>query len=249
LEKVNKAFNSTLGATFSYSKANVQDESIAAREVGIDSYQLALYNGNYQKKGVGLYSKNIVNTAYNRYKSRRNIVAGSFNATAHGEFSGIQYGAKSEFGYNQKLSKIILLTPHISLSYHRLDLEDYQETDAGNLGLNVMNRRDYETLVSDIGLKTTGKISLAKQRLFPSLDVSWSRNLKRDGQKSVTSLIAGGDVVINNGYNLPRDILNIGAELNIMDNKKDASVILKYDLQKAPKFISNTVSVKYRLSF
>ena len=68
-------------------------------------------------------------------------------------------------------------------------------------------------------------------------------------QESITSFIAGGNDVANVSYNIPKDILNIGAELNIMHNKRDESVILKYDLQKATKFISNTISVDYRLSF
>ena len=247
--KGKKDFDSTIGLTFAYAKANTRDTSLAAREADIDSYQVALYNGNYKKNGLGIYTKNIINVAHNRYESRRNIVAGSFSTLAHGKFYGTHYGAKSEFGYNHKLSKVVLVSPHASLSYHRLNLGNYQETDAGNLGLNVVNKKDYETLVSDIGLKTTKKIRLTRYRLFPSLDVSWSRNLVKSRQESITSFIAGGNDVANVSYNIPKDILNIGAELNIMHNKRDESVILKYDLQKATKFISNTISVDYRLSF
>lgn len=93
--------NSIIGASFAWGQTAINNVS-SDKRTNIDSYQISLYNNNAKSDGLGFYNENQLSISNNRYKTRRAISIGAFNAIATANFNGMQYGAKSGFGYNAK---------------------------------------------------------------------------------------------------------------------------------------------------
>ena len=122
-----KNFESLNGIALSYSKGNVDDKYSGGQKTNIDSYYLALYNSNFTESGLGLYNNNTLHSAYHTYNAKRSIVIGNFSTTATADFSGLQLGATTEFGYGFKVREKLLISPNVGLSYVFLKQNDYQE--------------------------------------------------------------------------------------------------------------------------
>jgi outer membrane autotransporter protein len=239
---------SVFGVAASYALSKVESANI--KETDINSYQLSLYNHNFfnSNKLTGYYNDNILSLAYHQYDSNRQIEAGSSIFNANSNYGSFQYGAKTGIGYNFDMFNRILLSPNISIKYSALDQDDYQETGAGNIGLNVQSET-FETLMSDVGIKLAGKVgNLNGSPILPELTLSWSRNLITDGQEATSRFIAGGDEFISNGSDLDEDFFNLGMSIDfkIMDS---SSLQRNYDLQKSENFQSHIGYLKYRFSF
>lgn len=244
---INDNINSLFGASLAYGQTSINSLNAGNQRTDTSSYQLSLYNNNSKTDGLGLYNENILNLGFNNYKTTRNIAVGSFNATANGKFNGTQHGLKTGFGYNIKTSEKLLITPNAAISYYRINQQDYSETGAGNIGLNIDNKA-LDTFSSNIGLKFTSKFKFSDKEIFPKLDLSWIHNLKKEGQVGSSSFIAGGDRISFTSNGMLKDTFNIGTELSILSGDS-SSISLRYDLQTGHELSSHMGNIKYRFMF
>jgi len=250
--------NVILGGALAYSGASIEhkvqdgnagganNEDIVDKNT-INSYQIILYNNNSSKSGLGFYNNNIVNVAYNQYNSTRNIIIGSTNEIAKASYNGYSYGAKSDVGYNFKLSDQFLFAPSVGLKYFSLTQSDYQETGAGNDGLKVTNK-NFNSAFSEVGFNLTSRFKNDYFNFVPRVRTSWEHSLGNNTQRSTVTFIGGGSEMQNDS-DLRKDKFNFGLGLNITDDQSASSVQLEYNLQLAEKFISNSASVQYRYIF
>ena len=239
----------TLGAAFSYSASAIEGASASNNDTTINSYQLILYNNNADYSGLGFYNNNIINLAYNDYKTQRTIAVGDYLGTARGKFAGNSYSIKSGVGYRIKLSDNFMLSPTAALQYYKLSQDSYQETGAGNAGLNVVNN-DYDNIISEIGVELTSKVKTKSYDLTPKFSAAWSRNLKDNSQESTVSFIGGGAKLQNDSIVPQEDRFNFGFGLDVVHSKyQDQSLRLVYDLQLASQYDGHLGSIEYSKSF
>ena len=215
-------FQSLYGIALSYSKTNIDDKETGGQGTDINSYYLALYNSNFTDSGLGLYNNNTLHSSYHDYSTKRSIVIGNFATTASADFSGLQLGATTEFGYGFKAGKDLLISPNAGLSYVFLKQEDYQEKGAGGIGLNV-NNNNINSLVSTLGVKAASKFSVGNYRFLPQISALWLHNLTNSGQKSTSSFIAGGSSFRSNSADLPENTVDFGLLLTAFKFKFYAS--------------------------
>lgn len=252
--------NSVIGIAFGYSNAGVDSNgSTSARSTSINSYQVALYNNNSAKTGLGFYNENIANLTINDYESNRTIKVGSFNRNAKSNYGGNGYSLKTGIGYNFNVSNAFLLAPNIALRYFKLNQDSYQEIGAGDVGLKV-SANSFETLASEIGVRVitkkinldeydVGNTPLDQYNILPEFKLAWLHNLKKDGQSYSTQFIGGGDIIKTDGFDLPSNIYNIGIELNFAHKEDDSVLSFKYDLETGQGYMGHIGSVKYRMPF
>ena len=242
-------FKSLNGIALSYSKTNINDKYSGGQGTNIESYYLALYNSNFTESGVGLYNNNSLHSSYHNYNTKRSIVIGTFATTATADFSGIQLGATTEFGYGFKVGDKLLISPNAGLSYVFLKQDDYQEKGAGGIGLNVDNN-NIQSLVSTLGVKAASKFNAGTYSFVPQLSTLWLHNLTNSGQGSTSSFIAGGSSFRSNSANLPENLVDFGLILTGFKSKSGGSSIsVRYDLTRGSGFVGHTGYLQYRHLF
>lgn len=244
-----KKFESLYGVALSYSKTDIDNKDVNDQRTNIDSYYLALYNSNFAESGLGLYNNNALHSTYHAYDAKRSIVIGSFATTATADFSGLQLGATSEFGYGFKIAEKLLISPNVGLSYAFLKQEDYQEKGAGGIGLKVDNN-NIHSLVSTLGVKAASKFNAGIYCFIPQLSTVWIHNIKNNGQGSTSSFIAGGSSFRSNSADLPENLVDFGLILTAFKSKNaESDISVRYDMTLGSGFTTHTGYLQYRNLF
>lgn len=239
--------NSIWGGAVSYSKANAESRALSKQKTDINSYQFSVYNHNIARSGLGFFSENLLSVGYNQYSSERTIDLTTYQSVAKADFSAMQYGAKSSLGYNFKMGERAIFAPIAGIKYFGLQMQDYQETNTGGLGLKVQN--DYFDLTtSEVGFRITGMLG---SKIEPQINVAWLHNLNSDGATSSSTFINGITTQTktqNTGIDLDADALNAGAQINFKTSQ-NTGLMFKYDLQKSANFTSHLGSMKFAWAF
>ena len=243
--------NYVFGVAAAYGHGKASSKSSTRQNSFVDSYQIALYNNNFGKSGLGFYNKNTLYAAIDQYKTVRIIEVGTFKAEADGKFSGNQHGFKTSIGYGIKIANEAVLSPNVGLHYSRLSQGNYTENGAGDVGLIVKNN-DVNRLISEVGTSFATKIFMDEYdiTLLPKVNLSWLHNFKSKGQESTFAFISGGSEINNVAPNLPQNLFNMDLEFNLpLEDNYDSFVTLKYKLQAGSAFMSNAGYISYNYLF
>lgn len=236
--------NSVIGAAISFGRSNLTGDSTYKNYVGVNNYQLALYNKNGGNNGkMGFYNNNALVLGFNNYDTSRKIIAGSINKTATGKFSGNSQALKIGFGYKAKISERFFIDPNASLEYFRVASDDYQEKGAGNIGLQVSNQ-NLSGAMSDIGLSLGYRKQLEHYEVIPKLSLNWLHTLSDYRQNSTINFIGQNSKINNSAIALQNNLFNIGAGFVINDGD-DAYLQLQYDLKLGKNLVGNMLSARY----
>jgi outer membrane autotransporter protein len=239
--------NSIWGATVSYSKGSADSNSLSKQSTDINAYNLTLYNHNISKDGLGFYNQNSFGFGYNQYDSERTIDLDTYQSEAKANFNGMQYLAKTSFGYNFKMSQKSIFSTFTGIKYSGLKLDDYSEKNDGGLGLKVKND-NFGLATSELGFRIIGSLGSV---IEPQINVTWLHNLSTSGAKSSSTFINGNtnqNSIKNTGVDLDANILNAGAQINFKTTQ-NTGLALRYDLQKSSNFTSHLGSVKFAWTF
>jgi len=234
--------NVLVGLSGSYARNNIGTADLNTR-TNADSYQGNLY-GNLARDAY--YLNGILSYAYNRYDASRHIAFGTINRIATGNYDGQQYSAYVEGGYGFKNSGFDI-TPLLSLQYMRLHINDYAESGADSLNLNVDAQR-YNMFQSGLGAKLAYPIAGKDLRFIPEVHAKWFYDFVGDSQQAASTFTGGGASFATQGFEPPKSSYNLGATLTIM-TARNVTLTLNYDFDMKTDFYSHNGYFNLRYVF
>lgn len=179
------------------------------------------------------------------YESQRAVDFSGFNDSASSHFHGQQAAVKGEFGYPLALGDATVLTPLASMSYSYLHQGSYQESSDGGSALSVDSAHS-QSIESSLGSKLAHSWSTGAGALSPFVQLMWTHQYDRSPMKTSSGFSAdsiGETRFTTAGASPAKDSAeaSIGATLAHAD---DLSLEARYDLQAAPHFEGQTISLQ-----
>jgi uncharacterized protein with beta-barrel porin domain len=233
---------SKIGAAIGNNKNNISADTTNKNQIGIDNYQLTIYNKNGESENSHFYNQNAVLFSLNRYDTHRRITAGTFDKVARGKFSTNSQAARIGFGYNQKIGNFFI-DPNFAIEHFRISGSSYRETNASNAGMAV-KIKSLSGQFFDLGLKIGYRTKYHDYDLAPKFNVNLLRTAKSYHQNSAISFLNQDDWVNNNSIALQRSVVSVGAGIKIEDGEDDF-VNLQIDGQIAEKMVGVSYMAKY----
>lgn len=216
-----------VGSAFSYGRTDVSQQDYRNGDSSdIDTYQLTAY----ASRDFGVwYLDGMLGYAQQQYQTKRNT---SVAGIAKGDFDGEQLLAKVEAGYPIDLDQQLTLTPLAGLEWNRLELDSYQEKDAGPLALHVKGEHS-ERIASNLGARLEMAIDLEHgATLYPSTHARWVHQFNNDGIDTTAAFIGGGSSFVTPGQQLAEDSYIVGVGLTLQQ-ASGSSVSLQLDTEQA----------------
>lgn len=234
--------DASIGVSASFAKSNIQSKT-SGKYTNVDNYQLNIYGG---KNFNNFMINAIIGVAQNQYLSTRTIP--SVNAIAQSEYGGQTYLAKVETAYDKKISKHFGLTPFLSLNFAQNRIDDYQETGAGTMNLEVKNHQT-NFFESRIGSALWHNIKTADNKIINSkIKVSYGYNFLKTRQTSDSNFVSQSASFQSNSANVYQGSWKIGAGIDIAKNN---SVVLsaEYIFESRKNYQTNFGMISLRHNY
>lgn len=230
-----------VGISGSYAKSNSKSIS-DLKKTDIDSYQINLYSGhNFEK----FYVNNLIGFVWNEYKSNRNILIA--NASASANYSGQNYIARSEIGFNKKLPENFVISPSAMFTAAHNVVEDYSETGSSNINLAVKNKSTNFFEVR-AGVNLSNKYEVNKINILPNLFASYGYDLAGAKQKTSANFIGQSATFDSTSQSLARGSFKTGFATKIY-KIEELSFDLNYTFEKRISYHANSLSLKASYKF
>ena len=233
-----------LGVGLSAATSSVnQDDFRDGDKTRINNYQGMLYGSYHLTKE--LFLDGSLYYAKNDYKGDRLTAVGR---TAKSNFDGSQYGGRLGLGYKIDLGNQTSFIPMATVEYSRLKQDEYTETNAGSIGLNVESQ-NFDRTRYGLGGRLTSVFKSGEALIIPEIDLNWYHDSGKINKDVVASYIGGGSSFVTPSLNkIDRDYLNLGLGVNLQANEI-ASIQIRYDLDAAANFMAHTGAVTGRINF
>ena len=205
--------NLRVGASISYGKTDVDSDNANETETDIDSYQATLYGeynlaNNVFVAGSASYTYNDIN------QTRRNVGGGASIATA--DYDSDQYGLSAAIGQDimvdrPEFKRAFIFTPQLTADYVYVDVESYDETGAGGIGLRNVTSEALENL--DVGVSFDAQWQyLADNGGFikPSVSAGYSYAFINDEIETTAEFAGGSASFQTEGFEPGRHTVNLG---------------------------------------
>jgi outer membrane autotransporter protein len=246
---VDKALNDKwrAGGVFTYSNTAINNTGDTAGDATrVNGYGLIGY-ASYT--GSPWYVNLSGAVVEQQYDTSRQINLQGFSGAANGQFSGQQYVARAEAGYPLALGAITL-TPLASLSYSYQNQASYTESGGNGAGLSVGSTHA-NSVKSSLGAKLEEGFATRYGELVPLIEAQWIHEYDRKAQVTGASFAADptGQTAFTTVGAIPVSNLadvSLGATLLRANN---LSLSVRYELQAASGFLSQTGSVRLRQLF
>ncbi|ARN75746.1 autotransporter domain-containing protein [Oceanicoccus sagamiensis] len=235
------------GLAFSYADTDVEGK-IKSSEMSIDSYRLALY-GSYNADSY--YLDGQIAYAFNEYETDRQIDPSLTNSplVASGDHDGDQYSLRFRAGYPYATENGWFITPKAELDYTYLSEDDYRETGAGNVGLEVTSD-DVEVLILGIGVKFAYPISTANEITWiPEFSVDYLYDTIGDEVEIDSNFIGvSGGGFITRGANVEQEMYKASLRLRAF-GQGAFSFSGGYDYIEKDEYDSHSIMATLRYDF
>ncbi len=236
------------GAALSYSRTSVKGaDNLKGSHSDVDAWGGILY-ATYS--GDPWFVNLSTSLTRQTYDSQRAVDFSGFNDSASGHFHGQQIAVKSEAGYPFLLSANTTLTPLASLSYSYLHQDSYQENSGSGSALTVESAHS-QSVESSLGAKLSHNWSTAAGDLSPFVQLMWTHQYDRSRMTTTSGFSAdslGETRFTSQGASPAAD----SAETSVgvaLAHDDDLTLEARYDLQTAPHFQGQTVSLQLRKLF
>lgn len=231
----------TFGLAASYAKVNVDDKNPSPKDQSIKSWQGTAYG--WWEFCDGWYLDAMAGIGSNHYKLNRVINVNTIHTAANSSFNGTQYGAQADLGWSFLDCDTYYVAPFARLKYIHLNLDDYAESGAGDLSLDVQNRNAKEFL-GGIGFKVGSLYQACEYLIVPELTAMIGYDFTLDGEQPFAGFIGGGPFFVTDGIKPGRTVFDLGLGVNahICNN---AILGLKYNLELRSKFVGNALQLQY----
>jgi outer membrane autotransporter protein len=199
----------------------------------------------YSLNRKGFFWDSIGSLAWNAYKSKRVVVAGSVSRTAEGDWNGYQAGLSSQVGFSAVMGPISF-RPSVGLSYAFLDQDSYTE-DGGGDGVDLsIDSSTFQTLRANAELRISGIFSKEPQ-LMPYLRGGISQELMDTDPEVNGSFVSSGSTFALKSNKLDDSVPFVGAGLSMVGGYSRLTV--EYTGQLGSKYTSHQGVVTASLMF
>ncbi len=233
------AENLLLGISSSFATANIKSNSSNKKETDTDSYQFNLYSGyNF----APYFISGILGVAINKYNSIRSMPELGLQASA--DYGGETYIAKFEAGMIKELGYNLMITPKVSLTAARNQIDTYIESGAGTLNLSISNERS-NFLEGRIG----GNLSYNGLRIIrPKIKLSYGYDFLGSDQSSTNRFQGQSSSFQIKNSNIDKASLKYGLGFDIYE-KEGILLVVDYDVEVKSSYKSKTGSIYLRYDF
>lgn len=242
--------DSIVGASLSYNDTRVEQQDFrlgdTAKLNGMHLSLYAAYDFSPELFVDGTLTMGRLNTV-----SNRSTVVGR---VAQANFDSTQVTGKFDLGYRIKFDdSTTTLTPLVSLESSRLSQDAYQETGAGDVGLNVAQQTSNRSQ-SAIGLRLASTQMWGGMVVKPAMSVlatrdsgNWAQPINAQFIGDYTNAAAfSTQVASKSAYDLTGYRVNLGVELLM---SKTSSLALRYDRVKNDSYSANAFDLMARWDF
>ena len=235
------------GAVFSYSNTLVTGrDNSSGDSTRVNAYGLTGYASYI---GQTWYANLLAGVVGQKYDTRRSISFTGFSGVADGKFNGQQYVARAEGGYPLAVGSTTV-TPLASLTYSRLHQNGYTES-GGNGAALAVDAAHATSVRSSLGVKIEQGFETGFGKLVPEVQLQWLHEFNHDRVVTGASYAAdptGQTVFSTVGATPVRDLADLALGVTLL-RANNLSVMLRYELQLAPGFVSQTGSLRLRQLF
>jgi len=201
-------FTEHLAAGFmaGYNKLRSDLDGIGSK-AAINTTALGAYGMYYRN---GFYLEGLVSYGLNNTDKDRRIVYPGIDRTATSDQKGRLWNLSAGTGYDYPLNNWIL-TPKISIDYVQLSTEDYTESGADALNLQV-DGKSSTLLLGQIGGSVAYRWKMDQATLMPRIWAMYGREFGGDDEFYTTARLAIGSAAFTT-YSIPpdRNFLSLGA--------------------------------------
>jgi uncharacterized protein with beta-barrel porin domain len=240
------------GVTLGYSSGDAELDDNGG-QVDTDSLKVGVYttyfeDGSSEKISVW-YVNAYLGGGYNEYDFERTVNAGTISQTAKGDSKGYELNSVIGGGYDYQLGDATIVGLITSLRYDRLWVDDYSESGAGSLGLDV-DDQDLDSLRSDLGVRVAYSVVAIDDIIWHwGAQASWEHEFMDTENTVKARLVDGGSASFNTDVNqdISADTLSLGASLS-GEISTQLSVGVAYFAEINEDYTSNTLnfSIAYR---
>ena len=237
----------TVGAAFTAGYGDLTASAADSADGHLDSYYASLF-GRYQNKR---WAHTLILTGgWNDAKLNRTVNYGEGSYGTQGSTSGWGFGAMYELTYDVYLNenRSSVLQPLFNASVVTTRMDGYEETGAGNAGLNV-GRQDWTTgtlalggrWMGLVGSNIFGRESLAEIRVNAAQDLG-----DRRGETNVSLLGNPGFAQSVRGAKVGTTALQLGAGLSVpVGTKGTIYVNGNADIRDGSSALNGSVGYRY----
>jgi len=175
------------------------------------------------------------------------VIVGPILREARSDHDGDLYSAFVEGGYNIDINAWVL-QPFASLQYIYLDEEGFAEKGAGSANL-IIDDRETESLVSELGLRVSHVFKLNRSLLIPEVSIAWNYDYAID-DRTITASFEGAptSAFSIDGQGVENSGAAVGAGISLI-NKGDFSTSLKYNGEFREDYDAHGVIGELRYEF
>ncbi len=239
--------NTLIGLGAGYIRSDI-DGNNSLNQTKIDSYNLTAYL-NYAPQPF--FIRAALTAGLDKYDGSRQIEFTGINRIAKSEANGKQYSALLTAGKNFNISKTTI-TPTIGMQATRLEVDAYEEHDAGDINLRV-DSQSYNFLQSIAGVKVERVIKSENLTVAPEVHAKWSHDLNSTTMAQDSVFTGGGSKFHVQGIEQDRNTYTVGAGMTFIScscAKDTWSVKAAYDYKwNETNYHDNQVSVIASIKF
>ncbi len=237
----------TVGAAFTASYGDLTASAADSADGHLDSYYASLF-GRYQNKR---WAHTLILTGgWNDAKLNRTVNYGEGSYSTQGSASGWGLGAMYELTYDIYLdeNRSSVLQPLFNASVVTTRMDGYEETGAGNAGLNV-GRQDWTTGTVALGGRWMGLVgsNIFGREALGEIRVNAAQDLgDRRGETNVTLLGNPGFAQSVRGAKAGTTALQLGAGLSVpVGTKGTVFVNGNADIRDGSSSVNGSVGYRY----
>ncbi|KDB08393.1 outer membrane autotransporter barrel domain protein, partial [Burkholderia sp. lig30] len=184
-----------------------------------------------------------------QYDTTRLVSLTGYSANASGHFSGQQYLARVEAGYPLALGPVTL-TPLAGVTYSHQHQGSYTETGGNGAALSV-GSSDVNSVKSSLGVQLDKGFTSRYGQILSDVRVQWIHEYDQAKQVTAAGFAAdptGQTAFTTVGARPVSDLADVSLGVTLL-RASNLSVSVRYELQAASGFLSQTGSVRLRQVF
>lgn len=221
-----------LGLALTYANSDLESDSVNSTDSDIDTWQVALY-GDYDLGRPDLFLNGMVGYAHNSIDQTRYNVGTIAGVNADADYSSDAWFARANLGHDVYMNNGLTLTPSALANLVFLDTDDYTESGAGTLNLDVDT--DNQVIFElGVGLDAAWDVQLDDGSVMqPSLHAGYRYDLVGDEVESTATFTGGGAAFNTDGYDAQRSTFDVGAGVSFFTtNNWEVTADYTYEIKE-----------------
>ena len=230
------------GISFSYANSDIKSND-DLKKTRVNSYQVNLYAGKDFEK---FFLHGMVGYALSKYDSNRAIPV--VGAAARADYNGQTYVARAELGKNISLKNEMIFTPTLALTAAKNNIDNYNESGAGTLNLNVVNHST-DFFEARAGAKLGKNFTLKNgKKIHPIIFTSYGYDFAANRQHSSARFVGQSASFDSSAANIAQGSLIIGTGVKFFQSDF-FSLNLDYAFEQRSQYSAHYGSLKGKYEF